>query len=111
MTRQRNDILQGTLALLVLKSLSAQGRMHGYAITAYIQRASAELLRVEEGSLYPALHRMEQDGWLRAEWGMTEKNRQARFYTLTAAGRKQLATEQESWSRLTEGVTRVLRYA
>jgi len=111
MTRQRNDILQGTLALLVLKSLSAQGRMHGYALTAYIQRASAELLRVEEGSLYPALHRMEQDGWLRADWGMTEKNRQARFYTLTAAGRKQLATEQESWSRLTEGVTRVLRYA
>jgi len=111
MTRQRNDILQGTLALLVLKTLSAQGRMHGYAITAYIQRASAELLRVEEGSLYPALHRMEQDGWLRADWGTTEKNRQARFYTLTAAGRKQLATEQESWSRLTEGVTRVLRYA
>jgi transcriptional regulator len=85
--------------------------MHGYAITAYIQRASAELLRVEEGSLYPALHRMEQDGWLRADWGTTEKNRQARFYTLTAAGRKQLAAEQESWSRLTEGVTRVLRYA
>ena len=111
MTRQRNDILQGTLALLVLKTLSAQGRMHGYAITAYIQRASAELLRVEEGSLYPALHRMEQDGWLRADWGTTEKNRQARFYTLTAAGRKQLDTEQESWSRLTEGVTRVLRYA
>ena len=111
MTRQRNDILQGTLALLVLKTLSAQGPMHGYAITAYIQRASAELLRVEEGSLYPALHRMEQDGWLRADWGTTEKNRQARFYTLTAAGRKQLATEQESWSRLTEGVTRVLRYA
>lgn len=111
MTRQRNDILQGTLALLVLKTLSAQGGMHGYAITAYIQRASAELLRVEEGSLYPALHRMEQDGWLRADWGTTEKNRQARFYTLTAAGRKQLASEQESWSRLTEGVTRVLRYA
>ena len=111
MARQRNDILQGTLGLLVLKSLSAQGRMHGYAITAYIQRASADLLRVEEGSLYPALHRMEQDGWLRAEWGMTEKNRQARFYTITAAGRKQLSTEQESWGRLTEGVTRVLRYA
>ena len=111
MTRQRNDILQGTLALLVLKSLSAQGRMHGYAITAYIQRASAELLRVEEGSLYPALHRMEQDGWLRADWGTTEKNRQARFYALTAAGKKQLAAEQETWSRLTEGVTRVLRYA
>lgn len=111
MARHRNDILQGTLALLVLKTLSAQGRMHGYAITAYIQRASAELLRVEEGSLYPALHRMEQDGWVRAEWGTTEKNRQARFYTLTAAGRKQLAAEQASWGRLTEGVARVLRFA
>ena len=84
MPRQRNDILQGTLGLLVLKTLSAQGRMHGYAITAYIQRASAELLRVEEGSLYPALQRMEQDGGVRAEWGVTEKNRQARFYALTA---------------------------
>lgn len=111
MAKQRNDILQGTLALLVLKTLSAQGRMHGYAITAYIQRASAELLRVEEGSLYPALHRMEQDGWLRAEWGTTEKNRQARFYSLTTAGRKQLAAEQENWTRLTEGVARVLRFA
>ena len=111
MIRQRNDILQGTLALLVLKTLSSQGRMHGYAITAHIQRASAELLRVEEGSLYPALHRMEQDGWLRGEWGTTEKNRQARFYSLTAAGRKQLAAEQENWTRLTEGVTRMLRFA
>ena len=111
MAKTKNDILQGTLALLVLKTIAAQGRMHGYAITAHIQRASADLLRVEEGSLYPALHRMEQDAWLRAEWGVTEKNRQARFYTLTAAGKKQLATEQESWARLTEGVTRVLRYA
>jgi transcriptional regulator len=111
MKRQRNDILQGTLALLVLKTLGSQGRMHGYAITAYIQRASADLLRVEEGSLYPALHRMEQDGWLRAEWGTTEKNRQARFYTITPAGKKQLAAEQETWARLTEGVARVLRFA
>jgi transcriptional regulator len=111
MKRQRNDILQGTLGLLVLKTLASQGRMHGYAITAYIQRASADLLRVEEGSLYPALHRMEQDGWLRAEWGTTEKNRQARFYAITPAGRKQLAAEQESWARLTEGVGRVLRFA
>jgi PadR family transcriptional regulator, regulatory protein PadR len=111
MPRQRNDILQGTLALLVLKTLASQGPMHGYAITSHIQRASAELLRVEEGSLYPALHRMEQDGWVKAEWGITEKNRQARFYTLTAGGKKQLAAEQETWARLTEGVTRVLRYA
>src|SRR6476661_9846808 len=109
MPKQKNDILQGTLALLVLKTLSAQGRMHGYAITSHIQRVSSDLLRVEEGSLYPALHRMEQDGWLRAEWGTTEKNREARFYAITAAGRKQLALEEESWARLRDGVTRVLR--
>src|SRR6476659_10402887 len=111
MAKQRNDILQGTLALLVLKTLASRGAMHGYAITSHIQRVSAELLRVEEGSLYPALHRMAQDGWLRAEWGTTEKNRQARFYAITAAGRKQLALEEESWARLRDGVTRVLRYA
>ncbi|HEY9227718.1 MAG TPA: PadR family transcriptional regulator [Gemmatimonadaceae bacterium] len=111
MPKQKNDILQGTLALLVLKSIAAQGRMHGYAITSHIQHVSADLLRVEEGSLYPALHRMEQDGWLRAEWGTTEKNRQARFYTITAAGKKQLGIEEESWDRLREGVQRVLRNA
>lgn len=109
--RQKNDILQGTLALLVLKTLAARGPMHGYAITSHIQRASADLLRVEEGSLYPALHRMTQDGWLDAEWGRTEKNREARFYTITAVGRKQLELERESWDRLRTGVTRVLRYA
>jgi transcriptional regulator len=111
MARQKNDILQGTLVLLVLKTIDAQGRMHGYAITSHIQRVSADLLRVEEGSLYPALHRMEQDGWLRAEWGTTEKKRDAKFYAITALGRKQLALEEESWARLREGVTRVLRYA
>jgi DNA-binding PadR family transcriptional regulator len=77
MPRHKNDILQGTLVLLVLKTLDAQGRMHGYAITSHIQRVSTNLLRVEEGSLYPALHRMMQEGWLRAEWGTTEKNREA----------------------------------
>src|SRR6201990_3139106 len=111
MPKQKNDILQGTLALLVLKTLDAQGAMHGYAITAHIQRVSADLLRVEEGSLYPALHRMSQDGWLKAEWGTTEKNRQARFYTLTPSGKKQLELEEESWARLRDGVQRVLRYA
>lgn len=109
--RQKNDILQGTLALLVLKTLASSKRLHGYAITAHIQRVSNDMLRVEEGSLYPALHRMEQAGWLRAEWGITEKNREARFYRLTAKGRKQLALEEESWLRLTEGVRRVLGYA
>ena len=108
---RRNDVLQGTLALLVLRTLSAQGPLHGYAITSHIQRVSAELLRVEEGSLYPALHRMEQDGWLRSEWGTTEKNRQARFYSLTAEGERRLELERESWARLTMGVSRVLEYA
>jgi PadR family transcriptional regulator PadR len=111
MAKNRNDILQGTLALLVLKAIAAQGPMHGYAITGYIQRVSAELLRVEEGSLYPALHRMAQDGWLRAEWGVTENNREAKFYAITASGKKQLALEEESWARLREGVQRVLSYA
>ena len=110
MAKQKNDILQGTLVLLVLKTIAANGRMHGYAITSHIQRVSAEMLRVEEGSLYPALHRMSQDGWLRAEWGTTEKNRQARFYTITPAGKKQLEMEEESWARLRDGVQRVLRY-
>jgi transcriptional regulator len=108
--RHRNDILQGTLALLVLRTLAVLDRAHGYAITGHIQRISADLLRVEEGSLYPALHRMEQEGWLRSSWGVTEKHRDARFYELTAKGKRQLAVEQEIWSRLTEGVTRVLRY-
>lgn len=109
--RQRNDILQGTLVLLVLKTLGDGRPLHGYAITAQIQRVSTDLLRVEEGSLYPALHRMAQDGWLRAAWGQTEKNRQARFYTITTAGKKQLALEEQNWARLCSGVQRVLGYA
>lgn len=85
--------------------------MHGYAIAAHIRRVSSELLRVEEGSLYPALHRMAQNGWLRAEWGITDKNRDARFYALTAKGRRQLAAEEAIWARLVEGVQRLLAYA
>ena len=110
MARPRTDGLQGTLTLLVLRTL-ARGRLHGYAITSHIQRVSQELLRVEEGSLYPALHRMEQEGWIRAEWGVTETNRRARFYAITALGRKQLAAEQDNWERLTAGVGHVLRFA
>src|SRR5919107_4683767 len=105
------DKLQGTLDLLVLRTLSISGRIHGYAIASHIGRASAELLRVEEGSLYPALHRMEQNGWLRASWGTTESNRQARFYEITAKGKRQLDAERAKWERLTAGVQRVLRYA
>jgi len=111
MNKQNNDVLQGTLSLLVLRALEARGKMHGYALTGHIQKASADLLRVEEGSLYPALHRMEQDGWVQAEWGLTEKGRKARFYSLTPRGAEQLAIERESWERLTKGVSRVLRYA
>ncbi len=111
MTSYRNNVLQGTLDLLVLQTLAAQGPLHGYAVTAAIHRLSSDLLRVEEGSLYPALHRMEQAGWLQAEWGVTDKNREARFYSVTAAGRRQLGEERASWERLTEGVRRVLEYA
>ena len=105
------DSLQGTLDLLVLKILSRRPRLHGYGIMSAVQEISRDVLAAEEGSLYPALHRMEQDGWVRAEWGTTEKNRQARFYSLTAEGRRQLTREEEGWARLTEGVRRVLRYA
>lgn len=97
--------------LLVLRTLSSNTRMHGYAISQHIQRVSDELLRVEEGSLYPALHRMKQEGWLRSERGVTEKGREALFYMLTAKGRKQLRLEERSWMNLTAGVARVLRHA
>lgn len=106
---RKNDILQGTLALLVLKTLQ-QGPMHGWGITLHIQQISNDILRVEEGSLYPALHRMEQAGWVSAEWGISENNRRARYYRLTAAGRKQLAKEEESWNQLTGAVALVLNY-
>jgi len=105
--RLKNDVLQGTLGLLVLKTL-ALGPMHGYGITVHIQRISNDALRVEEGSLYPALHRMEQDGWIAAEWAASENNRRARYYRLTAKGRKQLAQEEKSWERLTQAVACVL---
>ena len=110
MLKPRNDLLQGTLALLVLKTL-ARGALHGYGITLHIQMVSKEILRVEEGSLYPALHRMEQDGWVSAEWRSSENNRRARYYRLTAKGWKQLAEEEKSWERLTEAVGHVLEFA
>ena len=111
MSAKPKDILQGTLALLVLKTLVSRPGLHGYAITSHIHRISGDRLRVEEGSLYPALHRMEQAGWLKAAWGLTEKNRRARIYSITATGRRQFAAEQERWDRLTAGVAEVLRYA
>jgi transcriptional regulator len=108
-TRTKGDNLQGALALLVLKSLE-QGPMHGWGITLHIQRISNEILRVEEGSLYPALHRMEQERWIASEWGLSENNRRARFYRLTALGRKQLAAERENWQKITGAVGLVLGF-
>ena len=101
------DALQGTLDMLVLKTLSL-GAQHGYGVAAHVQQISGDLLRVEEGSLYPALHRMEQAGWIAAEWQVTENNRRARYYALTRAGRKRLGEEEAKWRRLTQGVDRVL---
>ena len=100
--------MQGTLELLVLKTLAASGPAHGFAILDFIRRATEEKLLVEEGALYPALHRMEQKGWLEAEWGITEKNRKAKYYRLTQAGRRQLTAELSRWSRYTEAVGLVI---
>ena len=109
MIRKKRDQLQGTLDLLVLKTLE-QGSMHGWGITLHIERVSDAILQVEEGSLYQALHRMEQEGWITAEWGASENNRRARFYRLTARGRKQLAAEREKWARITGAVALVLEF-
>lgn len=109
-TKHKNDRLQGTLDLLVLRTLATRGAMHGYAITLHIEQVSREVLRLEEGSLYPALHRMTQAGWLQAEWGASDNNRRARYYTITSAGRRQLADEEKSWAELTEAVARVLQF-
>jgi PadR family transcriptional regulator PadR len=106
----RND-LQGTLDLLILKTLSQTRSLHGYGIALHIQNASDELLQVEEGSLYPALHRMEQSGWLSSEWALSESNRRAKYYKLTLAGRKQLVEAEKSWEQLMKGVQTMLRFA
>jgi len=103
------DSLQGTLDLLVLKTLSRRPRLHGYALMAAIHDVSRDVLRVEEGSLYPALHRMEEAGWVRAEWTTKDSGRRARVYALTAAGRKRLAAEESRWQVVTSAVNRVLR--
>ena len=106
----RNDF-QGSLDLLVLKTLAQRDKLHGYGIVLHIQRASEELLRVEEGSLYPALHRMEQSKWISAEWAMTETNRKAKYYKLTALGHKQLREAEESFEQLVKGVRAMLQFA
>jgi transcriptional regulator len=109
-SKAKPDLLQGALDLLILKTLS-RGRQHGYGIAVHIQTVSREALRVEEGSLYPALHRMEQDAWIRAEWGVSGNNRKAKFYELTAAGRRQLAAEEKKWQNVTAAVATVLNFA
>jgi PadR family transcriptional regulator, regulatory protein PadR len=101
------DLLQGTLDLLILRTLNLQP-MHGWGISQRIQQMSDEVLRVNQGSLYPALHRLETAGWIASEWGASENNRQAKFYRLTKAGQKQLRAETESWLRMTEAVGKVL---
>jgi len=106
----RLDLLQGTLDLLILRALRA-GTMHGWAISERIQVISQDVLQVNQGSLYPALHRLEHRGWIKAEWGVSELGRRARFYFLTAAGRRQLEIETENWGRLSEAIARVLRMA
>ena len=109
--KHANDRLQGTLDLLVLKTVASRGPMHGYGISLHIDRLSNETLRLEEGSLYPALHRLTQAGSLQAEWGTSENNRRARYYSITAAGRKQLAEEEAGWAQLTAAVAHILRHA
>lgn len=106
----RND-LQGSLDLLILKTLSQTRSLHGYGIALHVQRASEELLRVEDGALYPALHRMEQNRWLASEWALTETGRKAKYYKLTASGRKELEKAEESFEQLVKGVRAILQYA
>lgn len=106
----KND-LQGALDLLILKSLSQLGSMHGYGIVMHIRRVSDDLLIVEEGSLYPALHRMELSKWVRASWAVTEYGRKAKYYALTQAGKTQLASREKNWEQVTKGVQAILGYA
>lgn len=107
---EKSDLLQGTLDMLILK-IVALGPVHGYGISQRIRQISKEVLQVQQGSLYPALHRLEKRGWLDAEWGESENGRQAKFYKLSAKGRKQLASEESNWSRLSLAVTQILRTA
>ena len=106
--KTKTDLLQGTLDLLILKTL-VLGPMHGWGISQRIQQTSEDVLRVNQGSLYPALHRLEASGWIVAEWGASDNNRQAKYYRLTRAGRRQLTEERENWARMTDAVTRILQ--
>jgi PadR family transcriptional regulator PadR len=105
------DLLQGTVDLLILRTLQSGQSLHGWAISERIQHISENILRLNQGSLYPALHRLEHQGWITAEWGVSELGRRARFYRLTASGRKQLQVETQNWARLTGAIGRVLEMA
>jgi transcriptional regulator len=111
MGQRKRDHLQGALDLLLLRTLNTGGTMHGYGIAVRIEDVSREALRVEEGSLYPALHRMERVGWIEASWGRSDNQRRAKFYTITSGGQARLAEAQEDWTRLVAGVIRVLKFA
>jgi len=104
------DLLQGTLDMLVLKTLS-RGAMNGYSVARWIQQTTEDALQLEEGTLYPALYRMERKGWITSEWGQSENNRRARYYTLTSAGRKQLQTETRSWTDVSTAIDKVMQTA
>jgi PadR family transcriptional regulator PadR len=108
MTPPTGEVLQGTLDLIVLKTLDAMGPQHGYGIAVRIQQVSEDLLKLNQGTLYPALLRLEQRGWISSKWGVSENNRKAKFYTLTRAGRRQLATETENWERMAAVIQRLL---
>lgn len=110
-TASKAEVLQGTLDLLVLKTLEALGPLHGFGIARRIQQVSEDMLQLNQGTLYPALVRLEQRGWIRSKWGVSENNRRARFYSLTGSGKKQLAVEAESWERMSALITRLLRGA
>ncbi len=107
MTKSKADLLQGTLDLLILKALQHEP-MHGFGVAVRIQQMSKEMLTVEQGSLYPALYRLEDQGWIKSEWGVSENNRKAKFYSLTASGKKQLQAEEQSWARLSTAINLVL---
>jgi PadR family transcriptional regulator PadR len=108
MPPSKTEVLQGTLDLLVLKTLDSMGPMHGFGIALRIQQVSQDLLQLNQGTLYPALLRLQQRGWIASKWGVSENNRRARFYSLTRAGRKQLKEEAESWGRMSTVINRVL---
>jgi PadR family transcriptional regulator PadR len=110
MANARTDLMQGTLELLILKTLSRDS-MHGYGIAQRIHEAVDDLLKIEDGSLYPALYRMEERGWITSEWGVSENNRRAKFYRLTRTGRKQLEGERANWERVSQAVARILQAA